>query len=349
MLSNEELLMKRCISLAKKGLGSTSPNPMVGAVIVCDNKIIGEGFHKNFGKNHAEVEAINSVKNKKLLKKSTLYVNLEPCNHYGKTPPCSELIIKKKIPIVIIGTSDPNPKVSGLGIQKLKNNNINVKVGVLEDECDKLNKRFFCYHKNKRPYIILKWAQSEDGFISPVNQKKGEIFWITSTESRQITHKWRSEEDTIAVGINTIYKDNPELTTRYWNGKSPTPIIIDPNNRIKPNSKVLKKHNKIYHFIDKKIKINNKHSIHINFKKSIHELLNNLHENKVNSILVEGGRKTIQKFIDYNFWDEARCFVGKKKIYDGIKAPEIKNKEWIKKTISTDLLYSVINYSPNKL
>lgn len=349
MSSNEELLMKRCLSLAKKGIGRTSPNPMVGAVITHNNKIIGEGFHKKYGENHAEVEAINNVKNKKLLKNSTLYVNLEPCNHFGKTPPCSDLIIKNKIPIVIIGTADPNPKVSGLGIKKLKDNNISVKVGILVSECNKLNKRFFCYHKNKRPYVILKWAESEDGFISPNNQKEGEIFWITSNESKQITHRWRSEEDTIAVGINTVYKDDPELTNRYWNGKSPIPVIIDPNNKIKSSSKVLNKHNKIFHFIDKKIKTSNINSIQINFEKSIHEILNTLYENKINSILVEGGRKTIQEFIDYNFWDEAKFFVGKRLIIEGVEAPKIKNKKWIKKNVSTDLLYSTINYSANKL
>ena len=238
----------------------------IGAVIVCENQIIARGHNLTETLNdvtaHAEMQAITSAANflgGKYLLNCTLYVTIEPCQMCAR---------------VIIGTSDPNPKVSGLGIQKLKNNNINVKVGVLEDECDKLNKRFFCYHKNKRPYIILKWAKSSDNFIAPHNQN--EPFWMTSNDSKKLVHQWRSEEDAILVGRITIYKDNPELTTRYWNGKSPTPIIIDPNNRIKPNSKVLKKHNKIYHFIDKKIKINNKHSIHINFKKSIHELLNNL-------------------------------------------------------------------------
>jgi len=351
MLLNEELLMKRCLNLAKKGMGKTSPNPMVGAVIVFNNKIIGEGYHKEFGGNHAEVEAINNVENQKLLEKSTLYVNLEPCNHYGKTPPCSDLIIKKKILKVIIGTADPNPKVSGKGIQKLKENNVKVKVGMLIDKCTNLNKRFFCYYKNNRPYIVLKWAESKDGFISPSDQKNGEIFWITSSESRQLTHKWRTEEDSIAVGINTVIKDNPELTTRYWNGKSPLPVIIDPKNRISVNSKVIEKHKKIFHYVDKNIKVHNKQSIQINFKKSIQEILSNLHQNKINSVLVEGGQKTIQKFIDSNFWDEARYFVGNKKIYSGIKAPKIKrtNDNSIKKYISNDILYHLVNHSANKL
>ena len=351
MSFNEEILMKRCLFLANKGLGKTSPNPMVGAVIVFNGNIIGEGYHKEYGGNHAEVEAINNVKNQKLLEKSTLYVNLEPCNHIGKTPPCSDLIVKKKIPNVIIGTVDPNPKVSGKGIQKLKANKVKVRVGVLMDECNNLNKRFFCYYRNNRPYIILKWAESQDGFISPSNQKDGEIFLITSNESRQLTHKWRTEEDSIAVGINTINKDNPELTTRYWNGKSPIPVIIDPNNRICVNSKVIEKHKKIFHYIDKSIKVSSKESIQINFKKSVQEILINLHQNKINSVLVEGGQKTIQKFINGNFWDEIRYFVGNKKIYGGIKAPKIKSKNnyWIKKDISNDILYRLVNYSTNKL
>ena len=349
MSTKEELLMKRCLQLAKIGSGRTSPNPMVGAVIVYNNKIIGEGFHDKYGGNHAEVEAINNVINKKLLEKSKLYVNLEPCNHYGKTPPCSDLIIQSKIPNVIIGSEDPNPKVSGLGIQKLKDNNIIVEVGVLENECIALNKRFFCFHKKNRPYIILKWAESKDGFISPKDQKKGKVFWITSEESKQITHKWRSEEDTIAIGVNTANNDNPELTTRYWRGNSPNPIVIDPNNRLNSNLTLLSKHKKIYHFIDIKTEIIGKNNIQINFKESIQEILSSLYKNKVNSILVEGGRKTIQKFIDTNFWDEIRCFVGEIEINDGIKSPSINKIRWHKKTISKDLLYCSINYFANKL
>ena len=341
--------MKRCLTLAKLGLGKTTPNPMVGAVVVCDDKIIGEGFHERSGGNHAEVEAINDVKNKTLLKKSSLYINLEPCNHYGKTPPCTDLIIKKKIPRVIVGSMDPNPKVNGSGIQKLKDNNINVKSGVLKDECDILNKRFFCYYNNNRPYIILKWAESEDGFISPINQKEGEIFWITTYESRQISHKWRSEEDSIVVGINTIQKDNPKLTSRYWNGKSPIPVIIDPRNRININSKIFKNNSKLIHFIDNKTKIINKNSMQIDFNTSLNEILKTLHKSKINSILVEGGKKTIQKFIDNNLWDEARYFVGNKKIYKGILAPVIKNRNWTKKTISQDILYTSINHSAKRL
>ena len=344
MLLNNRLLMERCLHLAKKANGKTSPNPMVGSVIVHDNKIIGEGYHKGIGENHAEVEAINSVKNQSLLEHSTIYVNLEPCNHFGKTPPCSDLIIKKRIPKVVIGTLDPNPKVAGKGIHKLRESNVEVNVGILKRKCEEVNKRFFCYHQKKRPYITLKWAESIDGFISPKNQIKGKIFWITSYESRRLSHKWRSQEDSIAVGINTIINDNPELTCRYLKSKSPIPIIIDPKNKINSNSKVFKKHEKIFHYVKKTIKAQNRHSIKIDFKYGVQEILNDLYKKNINSILVEGGTKTIQSFIDADLWDEARKFIGKNQICEGVKSPIIKNTFFEKKNISDDILLSYINY-----
>ena len=346
---NQKLLMSRCLLLAKKGKGKTSPNPMVGCVIVYNNTIIGEGYHKGFGCSHAEVEAIKNVKDKKLLKKSTLYVNLEPCNHHGKTPPCTDLIIDEKIPNVVIGSIDPNSKVSGKGIEKLKKNKINITLGVLKKECMELNKRFFCYHLKKRPYIILKWAESADGYISPHNQIKGSIFWITSKQTNIISHKWRSEEDTIAVGINTINNDDPELTNRFWTGKSPYPVVIDPKNKLNLNSKLLKRHKKIYHFIDKKIVESNHRSIKIDFNNSIKELLSNLYKDNISSILIEGGRITIQKFIDSNFWDEARLLIGEKKIENGIESPSIRGASWIEKKINVDKLYISRNHLSNKL
>jgi len=346
---NQKLLMRRCLLLAKKGKGKTSPNPMVGCVIVFNNQIIGEGYHKGFGYSHAEVEAIKNVKDKKLLKKSTLYVNLEPCNHHGKTPPCTDLIIEEKIPNVVIGSIDPNSKVSGKGIEKLRENKINITYGVLEKECKELNKRFFCYHLKKRPYIILKWAKSADGYISPHNQIKGSIFWITSKQTNIISHKWRSEEDAIGVGINTINNDDPELTNRFWTGKSPYPVIIDPKNKLSLNSKLLKKHKKIYHFIDKKIVESNHQSIKIDFNNSIKELLSNLYKDNISSILIEGGRITIQKFIDSNFWDEARLLIGEKKIENGIESPSIRGASWIEKKINVDKLYISRNHLSNKL
>ena len=229
--------MKRCIELASKEIGNTYPNPLVGCVIVYENKIIGEGSHQAYGDKHAEVNAINSVNDKNILKDSTLYVNLEPCNHYGKTPPCTDIILKYKIKNVVIGSSDPNRMVEGGGIERLEANGCNVTYGVLENECNHLNKRFFTYHKQKRPYVILKWAESNDGFISPIKSER-EVYWISGDKSKKLSHRWRSEEHSILVGVQTIIDDDPMLTTRLVDGKNPIRIILDPNCRIPINSKV---------------------------------------------------------------------------------------------------------------
>ena len=215
-----EKYIRRCIELAKNGLGTTHPNPLVGSIIVYKDEIIGEGWHKKAGEPHAEVIAINSVKDKSLLPKATIYVSLEPCSHFGKTPPCCDLIIANIIPNVVIGTMDPFAKVAGNGIKKLVEAGKNVIVGILEDECNELNKRFFTFHNKKRPYIILKWAESLDGFIAPLTKVKKEPVWITNDYSRQLVHKWRSEEQAILVGTNTIIDDNPSLTTRDWTGNN---------------------------------------------------------------------------------------------------------------------------------
>ena len=224
-MKTHEYFIEKCISLARKGILNVSPNPMVGCVIVYDGEIIGEGYHKEYGKNHAEVNAINSVKDKSVLKNSILYVNLEPCCHHGKTPPCTDIIIKYNIPKVVIGCIDTFSKVSGQGIKKLKNNSVEVIYGVLEKDCIELNKRFFCYHIKKRPYIILKWAKSKDNFIAPINQEKS--FWMTSDESKKLVHSWRAEEDAILVGRKTVVADNPSLTVRVCEGKNPIRIVID--------------------------------------------------------------------------------------------------------------------------
>ena len=222
-----ENYIKRCIEIAKNGLGTTAPNPMVGCVIVYNSKIIGEGYTSAYGGNHAEVNAINSVKDKSLLKKATLYVTLEPCSHYGKTPPCSDLIIKHQIANVVIGTIDTHSKVAGKGIEKLKNVGCNVTVGVLDDECKVHHKRFFTFHNKQRPYIILKWAETKDGFIAPKQKNEQQPVWITNELSRQLVHKWRAEEQAILVGTQTVIADNPSLTVRDWTGKNPIRIVID--------------------------------------------------------------------------------------------------------------------------
>ena len=217
--------MKKCLELAKKGIGHVSPNPMVGCVVVFNDQIIGEGYHQEYGTAHAEVNTIASVKAKSLLSKSTLYVNLEPCTHFGKTPPCCNLIIEHKIPKVIIGCVDTFSAVSGKGIEKMENEGIEVVVGILEKKSRELNKRFFTFHEKKRPYIVLKWAESKDGFIAPKNQTAP--FWMTSDESKELVHKWRAEEDAILIGRITAQKDNPYLTVREVNGNNPIRIVID--------------------------------------------------------------------------------------------------------------------------
>ena len=227
---NDAAFMERCLFLAKKGLGNTYPNPLVGCVIVFEGKIIAEGWHKKAGGNHAEREAILNIRDQSLLSKSSLFVNLEPCDHYGKTPPCTDLILEMKIPRVIIGCLDQNKRVLGKGLEKLKQAGCEVKIGVLESKCQKLNRRFFSFHQKKRPYVILKWAESMDGFIAPKeNQKK---YWLTNPLSKQLVHQWRSQEQSIMIGVQTVLNDNPKLDTRLWNGKNPVSIVIDPSQKL---------------------------------------------------------------------------------------------------------------------
>lgn len=231
-MTTHEFYMKRCIELAKNGLGTTYPNPLVGSVIVHDGKIIGEGWHKKAGEPHAEVNAVNSVKDKSLLKEATIYVSLEPCSHFGKTPPCCDLIIANKIPNVVVGTVDPFAKVAGNGIKKLIESGKNVTIGILEDECNELNKRFFTFHQKKRPYIILKWAETTDGFIAPISKEEKSPVWITNPYSRQLVHKWRTEEQAILVGTNTVLDDNPKLDARDFSGNNPVRIVLDKSGKI---------------------------------------------------------------------------------------------------------------------
>lgn len=322
----QEKYIKRCIELAKNGLGTTYPNPLVGCVIVYENTIIGEGWHKKSGEAHAEVIAIESVQNKELLSSSTLYVSLEPCSHFGKTPPCADLILKYKIPNVVIGTLDPNSKVAGKGIQKLLDAGVNVTVGILEKECNELNKRFFTFHKKNRPFIVLKWAESADGFISPKNKDEQKPVWISNEFSRQLVHKWRSEEQAILVGTQTIIDDNPSLTVRDWTGENPIRVIIDKENVIDLSSNAFDKKAKTIVFSNKDVVSNSDtiHNIKINFEQnSNQEIVEKLFENNIQSVIIEGGRKTIQSFIDANLWDEARVFIGEISLKEGTKAPEL--------------------------
>ena len=324
-MQNEEFFMQRCIELASKAMGCTSPNPMVGSVILYNNKIIGEGYHEKYGSHHAEVNAINSVKDKSLLSKSTLFVNLEPCAHFGKTPPCTDLIIQNKIPAVVIGCVDTFSEVSGKGIERMRNVGIDVKVGVLENESRELNKRFFTFHEKKRPYIILKWAESKDGFIAPKNQTKA--FWMSSSESKKLVHEWRAEEDAILVGRITAEKDNPSLTVREVDGSNPIRIVIDKDLKVSADLNLFNNDAKTIIFNQKKSRVNNSNNyIKINFNNLTENILQELHKQNIQSIIIEGGTKTLQSFIDKNLWDEARIFTTNKTLNKGVKSPAIEGK-----------------------
>jgi diaminohydroxyphosphoribosylaminopyrimidine deaminase/5-amino-6-(5-phosphoribosylamino)uracil reductase len=339
--------MKRCIALAKNGLGTTYPNPMVGSVIVHEDKIIGEGWHKKAGEPHAEVNAINSVKDKSLLRKATIYVSLEPCSHFGKTPPCCDLIIKNKIPNVVIGTVDPNIKVAGNGIKKLIEAGIHVTIGILEDECNELNKRFFTFHQKKRPYIILKWAESQDGFIAPLEKIEKKPVWITNDFSRQLVHKWRTEEQAILVGTQTVIDDNPKLNARDWHGNNPIRIVIDQNNRIPKDNAVFDNQVQTI-FITKSKNTTNKENTTfevIDFKQnSVEQILNLTYKHQIQSIIIEGGLQTLQTFIDANLWDEARVFKGETIFGKGICAPLLPKLKSEKHIIDTDELLIIRNH-----
>lgn len=329
-LTTDEKFMQRCIQIAKNGLGTTAPNPMVGAVIVSNKRIIGEGYTSPYGGAHAEVNAINSVEEKSLLSESTLYVTLEPCSHHGKTPPCADLIVKHGIPKVVIGLKDQHEKVAGKGIKKLRAAGCEVLVGVLEKECLGHHKRFLTYHIKKRPYIILKWAETKDGFIAPTKELRNnnpEPYWITGTLARQLVHKWRSEEQAILVGTKTVLDDNPRLDVRQWTGKSPIRIILDRSLKISKDAHVFdgKQRTIIFTAItDKTLYREDVEYKVLNFHTDINrKLCDVLYELNIQSILIEGGAKTLQSFINENLWDEARIFKGANAFKNGVKAPTI--------------------------
>ena len=337
-MKTHEYFIEKCISLARKGILNVSPNPMVGCVIVYDGEIIGEGYHKEYGKNHAEVNAINSVKDKSVLKNSILYVNLEPCCHHGKTPPCTDIIIKYNIPKVVIGCIDTFSKVSGQGIKKLKNNSVEVIYGVLEKDCIELNKRFFCYHIKKRPYIILKWAKSKDNFIAPINQEKP--FWMTSDESKKLVHNWRAEEDAILVGRKTVIADNPSLTVRECEGKNPIRIVIDKELSLNEKSNVFDDQSETIVFNNIKTTIIDKRTyLKADFNNLNQDILKQLYNRDILSLIIEGGAFTINSFIENGLYDEIRVFTTNKVLENGIKSPnipDIKNSKKI--TINNDKL-----------
>ncbi len=319
----DERFMSRCIELAARGSGQTSPNPMVGSVVVVDGQIIGEGWHHKAGQAHAEVNALQNLTPQKL-KKATLYVNLEPCCHTGKTPPCTNLILDKKIQKVVVGCADPNKKVAGQGIAQLKAAGVEVKVGVLESDCRALNKKFITYHEKQRPHITLKWAQSLDGFLAPEKQNLGHPHWITSKVSRQLVHQWRAENQAILVGSQTVIQDNPRLTVRDWNGQNPLRIVIDKSAALSASFHVfnqeattlvfgLKKNDNLPSSIQQVV-LQEKNNINT----QICQYLFNLN---IQSLLVEGGKKTFDYFLKQNLWDSCCVFTGPGLLEAGLRAP----------------------------
>lgn len=345
-MNTHEMYMQRCLDLAILGAGKTSPNPMVGAVIVLDNKIIGEGYTSPYGGPHAEVNAIQEVchrygeeKARELIGKSTIYVSLEPCAHFGKTPPCADLIVSYKPQKVIIGCQDPFAKVNGLGIAKLKDADIDVIVGILEEECKESNRRFFTAIEKYRPYIILKWAETKDGFFAPLAYQQS---WISNPASKQLVHKWRSEEDAILVGTNTALIDDPALNTRLWEGKSPKRVLIDKDLVIPPSAKLYAQDGSdviVFNARKTDWQGNLKYIELENFDLYLPQnILYQLYLMDVKSIIIEGGVKTIQQFIETNLWDEARVFVGDVVWGEGRKAPTIPMMVHEESKVGTDIL-----------
>lgn len=337
MVEFDEQMMQRCIELAKNGLGNTYPNPMVGCVIVRNGNIIAEGWHQKAGEPHAEVNAINQIQNKEILKESTLYVSLEPCAHHGKTPPCADLIIANAIPKVVIGTVDPFAKVNGLGIQKLKDAGIEVICGILEEECRALNKRFFKFHQEKRPYVILKWAQTSDGFIAAEN---GEQKWITNEYSKQFVHKWRTEEQSILVGTKTAQTDNPQLNARLWDGNQPIRIVLDKDLKLNSDLHLFDGSQRTIVFTEiEKSNLENLEFIQVSFDDYLpNSILNKLYKLNIQSVIIEGGKQTLETFIKNNLWDEARIFTSTNVWNSGVKSPELKGNLIHSQQIQSDKL-----------
>lgn len=321
-----------------------------------NNKIIGEGFTSKYGDNHAEVNAVNSVSDPSLLKEATIYVTLEPCSHHGKTPPCADLLIKHQFKHVVIGCKDSNSLVAGKGIERLRKAGITVIVGVLENECRKHHKRFFTFQEKKRPYIVLKWAETQNSFIAPLNKNTQAPVWISNQYSQQLAHKLRAKEHAILVGTNTVVSDNPKLNVRSWTGENPVRIVLDKSLRISEKSHVLDNSIKTIILCDSEsLSLNaGKLSKHATFHnlvfEPIHfsddigqEICNVVQKHGIQSLIIEGGTKTLQTFIDSNLWDEAKVFIGHKTFEDGVKAPTLGGRKMHEENIKNDILITYIN------
>jgi len=306
-MSTHETYMRRCLEAAQNGLGYAAPNPMVGAALVRNGTIIAEGYHRAHGLPHAEPEAIGRVADRALLRECTLYVSLEPCSHFGKTPPCTELIIASQIPRVVVATTDPFPKVNGAGIQRLREAGVEVILGVLEREAREQNRRFFTFHEKRRPYIILKWAQTADGFIDVRRTASEPAAKISNDAAHRLSHRWRTEEQAIMVGANTALMDNPTLTARLWSGKNPTRIVVAEKNTL-----------------PRTLNIFNADAPTLVFDSAdMNVWLRELCRHSIQSVMVEGGARLLQRFIDVGLWDEARIFTAPQQLGEGVSAPKI--------------------------
>jgi diaminohydroxyphosphoribosylaminopyrimidine deaminase / 5-amino-6-(5-phosphoribosylamino)uracil reductase len=336
-VENDKLYMNRAMELALSGRGVVSPNPMVGCVVVHDHKIIGEGYHQRFGEPHAEVNAINAVVNKDILRESTLYVNLEPCSHFGKTPPCADFIIKHQLKRVVVANMDINPLVAGKGLQKIRNAGIEVEVGLMEKEGKNLNKRFFTFMQKMRPFIILKWAETADGFIANEGQKQ---VWISNSLSKKLVHKWRSEEDAVMVGTNTAKIDNPQLSVREWAGRNPVRVVIDRHLRLSQRL-ALFDHTQptiCYNLVKDEV-TPNLEMIKLREGNLIKQVIENLYAKKIQSIMVEGGAVLMNSLLEHDLWDEIRVFRATKCFGQGIKAPQIRGVLFDREKIQEDELW----------
>ncbi|WP_449437276.1 bifunctional diaminohydroxyphosphoribosylaminopyrimidine deaminase/5-amino-6-(5-phosphoribosylamino)uracil reductase RibD [Pedobacter steynii] len=348
-----ELYMTRCLELAKMGNGQVSPNPLVGCVIVCDDQIIGEGYHKKFGEAHAEVNAINDVfKNHgdnapTLLANATAYVSLEPCAHFGKTPPCADLLIKHRLKKVVIGNTDPFADVNGKGIEKLHNAGIKVETGILQNECSYLNRRFFTRIKQQRPFIILKWAETANGYFAPKNTAQQ---WISGPLAKKLVHKWRTEEDAILIGKQTAIADNPQLNTREWPGKNPVRIVIDRNLQVPMNSHIYNNDAKTIIINEIKTEVqNNVHFIQMEDMQYYlpQKITFQLYLMDIQSVIIEGGANILNQFIQGNLWDEARVFTSANSWTGGISSPIINGIITEEHYIEKDKL-TIYKNNPNK-
>lgn len=328
--------MRRAIDLAALGLGSTSPNPLVGCVLVKEGKIIGEGYHRQYGQAHAEVNAVQSVKDASQIQGATAYVTLEPCSFHGNTPPCADLLVRHQVKKVVIGTLDPHERVNGVGVQRLRDHGIEVEIGLMATEYRELNRRFFTFYEKQRPYIILKWAETKDGFVA---RKNFDSKWISNAKSRQLVHKWRSEEDAILVGKNTAKYDNPSLTVREWTGSNPIRVLVDLNLDLSASGNLWNEESPTMIFNSKVTKKEGLHEwIQVDTANYEEELLSQLHQRKITSLIVEGGAKTLEGFIKKGLWDEARIFESEQQFGEGIAAPEISGNLIEEKCVDQDIL-----------